>query len=224
MATTGAAAAPAVQPGAPVAPQAPNRNAPPQQGTAAPPPAPPAPGAPQNAQPQPPAEGTAFSLLITVANVSQQEIQQLTSRTEQFLRGCAVKVLIARDILDATVFSLTCAISSTTPPERLVHDLQSKHLPQPFVGGPVVLVTKDEIRCLDDSACDRFRQMCSEVARWTMIYDGPGAEAERADAGSLVPLFCSAPGPRTSPSIGVCSCVPPVAPMPLRLAVCPPSI
>ena len=40
-----------------------------------------------------------------------------------------------------------------------------------------MLVTKDEIRCLDDSACDRFRQMCSEVARWTMIYDGPGAEA-----------------------------------------------
>ena len=101
----------------------------------------------------------------------------MTSRTEQFLRGCAVKVLIARDILDATVFSLTCAISSTTPPERLVHDLQSKYLPQPFVGGPVVLVTKDEILCLDDSACDRFRQMCSEVARWTMIYDGPGAEA-----------------------------------------------
>ena len=76
-ATTGAAAAPAAQPGAPVV-QAPNRNAPPQQGAAAPPPAPPAPGAPQ---PQPPAEGTAFSLLITVANVSQQEIQQLTSRS-----------------------------------------------------------------------------------------------------------------------------------------------
>lgn len=54
-----------------------------------------------------------------------------------------------------------------------------------------MLVTTDAMRCLDDCACDAFRRMFSGAGRWTMIYDGPVAGAERAAAGSLAPVFFS---------------------------------
>jgi hypothetical protein len=86
--------------------------------------------------------------------------------------------------MDATVLSLMCAMTSpSSSPERLAQDLLSQHLPKPCLGGSVVLVSTEPICCLDECACAGFRKMCSEVVRWTMIYDGPGAEAERGATG-----------------------------------------
>ena len=184
--------APAAQPGTPVAPQAPALPPPPFP--------PPPPSGPPQLPVQQPAACAAFVICISVTNVDQHQIHRLTSKIEQVLRGCAVKLLIARDGSDATILNLSCAISSTTPHDLVEQDLRLRHIPECFpgghAGGHAVLVTSNPMQGFDDSAqaSDFFRLFCSELG-WMVIYDGPGEATGRAAAGSLiqVPGLCFAP-------------------------------